>query len=347
MRALKTILIIVGAVVGILLVLGMFKEPHFRVERTTVINAPVGAVYANVSSLANMEKWGPWKEMEHNMTSQMSGSADGQVGAISHWKSDESEGEQELAELVPDQKVRTKLRFISPWEANNEGTFDLSAMGDSTKVTWGIQGENNFMGRVMSVFMNMDKMVGPMFEKGLANLKGVTEKEHAAAMETAKAAPTVEIMNGDRPAATYVGIKSSDKLPWSEMGKFYMENTPKLFEALGKANVKPAGPLCGLYYDWNETNKTTSLMVCVPVAEGTKVKGLANDVVPASRAYWTVLNGGYSGMYGAHDALGARITADNMEHAGAVLEEYVVGQGSEPDSTKWVTNIIYTVKPKS
>ena len=35
------------------------------------------------------------------------------------------------------------------------------------------------------------------------------------------------------------------------------------------------------------------------------------------------------------------------EHAGAVLEEYVVGQGTEPDSTKWITNIIYTVKPKS
>ena len=65
------------------------------------------------------------------------------------------------------------------------------------------------MGRVMSVFMNMDKMVGPMFEKGLANLKGVTEKEHAAAMETAKAAPTVEIMNGDRAAASYGGSRAA------------------------------------------------------------------------------------------------------------------------------------------
>jgi hypothetical protein len=27
------------------------------------------------------------------------------------------------------------------------------------------------MGRVMSVFMSMDKMVGPMFDKGLSNLK--------------------------------------------------------------------------------------------------------------------------------------------------------------------------------
>ena len=62
------------------------------------------------------------------------------------------------------------------------------------------------------------------------------------------------------------------------------------------------------------------------------MKGLTNDIVPASKAYWTVLNGGYSGMYGAHDALRARGCADNMEHAGAVLEEYVVGQGTEPDS---------------
>ena len=312
-----------------------------------MINAPADAVYANVSTLANMEKWGPWKEMEHNMTSQLSGSADGQVGAISHWKSDESEGEQELAELVPDQKVRTKLRFISPWEANNEGTFDLSAMGDSTKVTWGIQGENNFIGRVMSVFMNMDKMVGPMFEKGLSNLKGVTEKEHATAMEMAKAAPAFEVMSGDRPAGTYVGIKSSDNLPWSGISKFYMDNTPKVYEALGKANVKPTGPLCGLYYDWHEKDLTTSMMVCVPVAEGAKVAGLAADVVPAGKAYWTVLKGGYGGMMAAHEALGAKIAADNMDHAGAVLEEYVAGQGTEPDSTKWITNIIYTVKPKS
>jgi effector-binding domain-containing protein len=347
MRALKTILIILGAVVGILLLLGLFADKQFRVERSAVINAPAAEVYANVSQLASMDKWGPWKEEEPDMVAALSGSPDGQVGAVSHWKSSKSEGEQELAELVPNEKVRTKLRFISPWEANNEGTFDLTAMGDSTKITWGIQGENNFMGRVMSTFMSMDGMVGPMFEKGLSNLKGMTEKEHAAVMETAKAAPTVEVMNGDRPAATYVGIKSSDKLPWNDMGKFYMDNIPKLYEALGKANVKPTGPLCGLYYDWNKKDMTTSMMVCVPVAEGTKVKGLANDVVPAGKAYWTVLNGGYSGMMGAHDALGARIAADNMDHAGAVLEEYVVGQNTEPDSTKWVTNIIYPVKPKS
>ena len=117
---------------------------------------------------------------------------------------------------------------------------------------------------------------------------------------------------------------------------------------LTASNLKPAGPMCGLYFDWNEEKKTTSMMVCVPVAEGAKVAGLATEKVPAGKAYWLVFNGPYNmDMYAAHNALGAKIAADNMEHAGVVLEEYVVSQGTEPDSTKWVTNIIYSVKPKS
>ena len=34
-----------------------------------------------------------------------------------------------------------------------------------------MQGEHDFMGKAMSLFMDMDKMVGPDFERGLANLK--------------------------------------------------------------------------------------------------------------------------------------------------------------------------------
>jgi hypothetical protein len=36
-------------------------------------------------------------------------------------------------------------------------------------------GKNNFMGKAVGLFMNMDKMVGGDFEKGLASLKAVTE----------------------------------------------------------------------------------------------------------------------------------------------------------------------------
>jgi hypothetical protein len=39
-----------------------------------------------------------------------------------------------------------------------------------------MDGENNFVGKAFCLFMNMDKMVGGDFEKGLAQMKTVAEK---------------------------------------------------------------------------------------------------------------------------------------------------------------------------
>jgi hypothetical protein len=36
-------------------------------------------------------------------------------------------------------------------------------------------GKNNFMSKAFGLFVNCDKMVGGDFEKGLANMKSVTE----------------------------------------------------------------------------------------------------------------------------------------------------------------------------
>jgi len=55
-----------------------------------------------------------------------------------------------------------------------EGTstveFTFKPQGDKTVVTWAMYGKNNFMGKLVSLFMNCEKMVGPQFEKGLAEL---------------------------------------------------------------------------------------------------------------------------------------------------------------------------------
>lgn len=338
MRALKIILILVLAVVAIILVMASMAESHFRVERSTVIHAPASAVYANVSQLGAMEKWGPWKEEEPDMVTTLSGAPDGQVGAVSHWKSSKSEGEQELAELVPNERVVTKLRFISPWEANNEGTFDITSMGDSTKVTWGIQGENSFMGKVMTVFMDMEKAISPMFDKGLANLKAITEKE------AAEAKPAYDIQTVDRPAMLYLGKREVVK--WADMKEFFDTNLGSGFAAIGKAGVEPAGPPSGVYFEWDEETQTADMIAGVPVptdAKG-KLKGMELYESPASKALMVEYRGGYSGMGSAHEAMDAHMKDNGLEFNENVIEEYITDPGSEPDSTKWVTNIYYLIK---
>ncbi len=338
MRALKIILILVLAVVAIILVMASMAESHFRVERSTIIHAPASAVYANVSHLGAMEKWGPWKEEEPDMVATLSGSPDGQVGAVSHWKSSKSEGEQELAELVPNERVVTKLRFISPWEANNEGTFDITAMGDSTKVTWGIQGENSFMGKVMTVFMDMEKAIAPMFDKGLANLKAITEKE------AAEAKPSFDIQSVERPAMLYLGKREVVK--WADMSDYFAAHFGSGFAAIGKAGVAPAGPPSGVYFKWDEETQTADMIAGVPIAMDAKSKLKGMDVYesPASKALMIEYHGGYAGSMAAHEAMDAHMKANGLEMNEIVVEEYVTGPGAEPDSTKWVTNIYYLIK---
>jgi hypothetical protein len=40
-----------------------------------------------------------------------------------------------------------------------------------------MSGNNSFMGKAFSLVMNMDRMIGGQFEKGLADLKALAERE--------------------------------------------------------------------------------------------------------------------------------------------------------------------------
>ena len=46
----------------------------------------------------------------------------------------------------------------------------------ATEVSWQMYGSANFMGKLMGVFMDMDKMVGRDFEDGLQNLRQIAEE---------------------------------------------------------------------------------------------------------------------------------------------------------------------------
>ncbi len=71
--------------------------------------------------------------------------------------------------------IKIKLEFIKPFAATNATDFSFAPQGNQTNVKWTMSGDNNFMGKAFGLFMNMDKMVGGDFEKGLAQLKSVAE----------------------------------------------------------------------------------------------------------------------------------------------------------------------------
>ena len=65
--------------------------------------------------------------------------------------------------------------FVKPFAAHNVNEFRLEAANGATTVTWSMEGTNVFAARVMSVFVDMDRMMGKHFETGLSNLKALAE----------------------------------------------------------------------------------------------------------------------------------------------------------------------------
>ena len=85
-------------------------------------------------------------------------------------------GTMTIAESLPPRTVTIAVDWTKPFAVRNINQFTLEPDGPGTKTTWSMQGPNLYMMKLMSVFTNMDRMMGKHFEEGLANLKAVAEK---------------------------------------------------------------------------------------------------------------------------------------------------------------------------
>jgi len=171
---------ILGIVVVVLIVgvLGFAatKPDSFRVQRTASIKAPPEKVFALINDLKGWNAWSPYDKKDPAMKRTLSGALAGK-GAIYEWdgNKDVGKGRMEITDATPPSKVVIKLDFIEPFEGHNTAEFTLLGKGETTDVTWAFYGPSRFMTKVVSVFLDMDKMIGRDFEAGLANLKAIAE----------------------------------------------------------------------------------------------------------------------------------------------------------------------------
>ncbi len=178
----KIILGIVGvlaAVIVVILVIAATKSDDFRVERHTSIHAAPSALFPIVNDLHRFPDWSPWQRLDPHMTTSFEGPAAG-PGASYAWRGndDVGEGRMTITRSQPDSIVEIRLEFLKPWQATNMVEWRIEPEGDGSRVSWIMTGKSAFMMKVITVFMDMDSMVGADFEKGLAQLKQIGESTH-------------------------------------------------------------------------------------------------------------------------------------------------------------------------
>ena len=170
------LLIVVVAIVGIL-AFAATKPDILRVQRSASIKAPADRIFDLITDLRGWRAWSPYEKRDPEMARTYSG-ADKGKGAAYAWDGNRNvgAGRMEIVDVEPPSKVVIKLEFLRPFKATNTAEFVMEPKDDATMVTWKMYGPNRFIGKVMCIFIDMDKMIGKDFEDGLANLKSVAEK---------------------------------------------------------------------------------------------------------------------------------------------------------------------------
>jgi hypothetical protein len=170
------VFIAIAVIVVVFAVIVVLQPSSFRVARSTSISAPPAAVLAQVNNFHKWEAWNPWGKIDPAMKQTYEGAPAG-TGAVYTWagNNEVGVGRMTITESRPNDLIRIRLEFFKPFAATNQSEFTFKPEGDQTAVTWSMTGNNNFMAKAVHLFMNMDKMVGGQFEKGLAQMKAVVE----------------------------------------------------------------------------------------------------------------------------------------------------------------------------
>lgn len=167
-----TILLIIAAAIVAVLLYAATKPSTFSISRSADIEAPPARIFPLINNLTDHEKWSPFAR-DPKVTNTL-GSPSAGSGAYVDFVGSQT-GKLSIADSRPDSKIAMRLQMTKPMACDHAIDFSLIPRGNTTNVTWTISGKQPYLGKLMSVFINCDRMVGKQFEQGLADLKSLVE----------------------------------------------------------------------------------------------------------------------------------------------------------------------------
>lgn len=175
MKALKWLLGIVVALLLVLVIGGLLLPSDYSVTRSVQIAAPADKVYALLEDPRAWKRWTVWNQRDPSMQISYSGPPTG-AGAGWAWTSEsEGSGSMTFTTAEPGQRLGYTLSFPE-FDSTSTGELQLEPADGGTRVTWSLNGDMGANPLMHWFALMMDRMVGPDFAAGLANLKAEAEK---------------------------------------------------------------------------------------------------------------------------------------------------------------------------
>lgn len=166
----------VAVLLAAFLGIAAMQPADFAIARSTTIEAPAEQVFAQVNDFHAWENWSPWAKLDPSMKKSYEGPTSGE-GASYSWSGNGKVGEGQLTNVSSEspKRIVVRLDFLRPMRATNMAEFKFEPQGTGTLVTWTMTGKNNLIAKAIHLVCSLEKLIGPDFEKGLAQLKATVE----------------------------------------------------------------------------------------------------------------------------------------------------------------------------
>ena len=329
----------VGAVIALLIAIGLMLPAKSRVEVDIEIDAYPATVFAQVNDFRRHALWSQLAEADPNARFIYSGSSRGE-GAVMTWDGAIiGSGTQTIVASRPHEHVGIVL---SPGEAGEARSwFDLRPGTGTTHVTWGFEADYgmNLVGRYFASLLG--GVIARDYEKGLANLKVLAES-----------LPRVDF--GDLEVehlvveATDIAFLPATSQPEpgaiaEAMGHAYFE----ILNFIDEQGLKEDGAPMSITRTFSGAALLFDAAIPVRGADGVEAgdgpgvrlgKSYAGPVIRVKHI------GSYRELAMTHRRISAYLAATGIERNGAAWESYVSDPGKVPES-ELLTYVYYPVRP--
>ncbi len=327
MKAFKVVGIIIVLLAGLILIVPLFLPMTSSVKATKSIEASPITVFRQVNKLKNWKNWSPF-ENDSTMVNTFEGNDRG-VGAIRSWSGDKAgTGKMTIVESEPYTKITNKLEFA---DSKGIGSWKFDQQGDSVIVSWELTIKDlsypfaRLMGPLMKYAMD------PLMNSGLSSLKEYCENQPKPA--------DIKIIDTDMIS----GLAIYDSAKVAEIGNLLEKNYGSLMDYISKRKYSIAGAPIAVYHNWDPMGYTR-ISAFIPLEGKYSGKGSIKDFnIVAGKAVFTKHFGGYD-TGDTHWAIEDYLKDFNIKTKDFIWQEYVTDPKTEPDSTKWQTNIYYPIK---
>lgn len=341
MKFLKKILVFLLLLVVIFVVGSFFISKDFSMTHEQTIKAKMDDVFKQINTPKAWKNWSYWNKLDTTMTVTYNDIADGK-GASYSWNSKDKmvgNGSFTITASEPNKKIDYDLVFGGI--GGSSGSYLLSDNGDgSTKVISTFKSTMNGMLEKWMKVLFMKSSMNKAFTESLNNMETYIAKQ-----------PSTDAYSLGNPEETnsnnMIALTIREKCTPNDLTKAFEKNLGKLATEAKAQNLNMIAPPFAIYHYWDTTmaNQADIEFGIVVDKLGKENNQIKSKEIKANKIAKIAYFGDYTmDMKHAYQALEKYIQDNKLTIIGAPYEVYVTDPASEPDKTKWQTDIYFPIK---